>query len=91
MGSNKFSEGVFHGGSLATLILLSTYRLDYHAVMSITTTRIGAYPKPGCVDIGNFAETGTDDGATRVFSCTNDDTARVDEALLLCAIEEAAI
>ena len=57
--------------------------------MSITTTCIGAYPKPGYVDIGNFAETGTDDGATRAFSYTNDDAARVDEALLLRATEEA--
>ena len=41
--------------------------------MSISTTCIGAYPKPDYIEIGNFAETGApDDGATRAFSYTQD-------------------
>jgi 5-methyltetrahydropteroyltriglutamate--homocysteine methyltransferase len=57
--------------------------------MSITTTCIGAYPKPGYVDIGNFAETGNDDGATRAFSYTQDSADQVAEALLQRATADA--
>jgi 5-methyltetrahydropteroyltriglutamate--homocysteine methyltransferase len=58
--------------------------------MSITTTCIGAYPKPGYVAIGNFAETGApDDGVTRDFSYTQDDAAEVPEDLLLRATAQA--
>jgi 5-methyltetrahydropteroyltriglutamate--homocysteine methyltransferase len=65
-------------------------RLDYHASMRITTTCIGAYPKPGYVDIGNFAETGAaDDGSTRAFSYTQDSAAEVPGELLLQATAEA--
>lgn len=58
--------------------------------MSILTTCIGAYPKPDYVDIGNFAETGADDGgATRAFSYTQDSAVEVPEELLLRATAEA--
>ncbi|MCG6890265.1 MAG: cobalamin-independent methionine synthase II family protein [Gammaproteobacteria bacterium] len=58
--------------------------------MSITTTCIGAYPKPDYVEIGNFAETGApDDGATRAFSYTQDSAAEVPEELLLRATAAA--
>jgi len=58
--------------------------------MSITTTCIGAYPKPDYVAIGNFAETGApDEGVTRDFSYTQDDAAEVPEVLLLRATEQA--
>jgi len=58
--------------------------------MSITTTCIGAYPKPDYVAIGNFAETGApDDGVTRDFSYTQDDAAEVPEDLLLRATAQA--
>ena len=58
--------------------------------MRITTTCIGAYPKPGYVAIGNFSETGApDDGHTRDFSYTQDDAADVAEELLLRATGEA--
>ena len=58
--------------------------------MSITTTCIGAYPKPDYVAIGNWAETGApDDGATRDFSYTQDSAAEVPEKLLLRATAAA--
>jgi 5-methyltetrahydropteroyltriglutamate--homocysteine methyltransferase len=58
--------------------------------MSITTTCIGAYPKPDYVEIGNFAETGApDNGATRAFSYTQDSAAEVPEELLLRATAAA--
>ena len=58
--------------------------------MSITTTCIGAYPRPDYVEIGNFAETGApDDGLTRAFSYTQDSSAEVPEELLLRATQAA--
>ena len=57
--------------------------------MSITTTCIGAYPKPDYVAIGNWAETGADDGATRDFSYTQDSASEVPETLLQRATAEA--
>ena len=58
--------------------------------MSITTTCIGAYPRPDYVEIGNFAETDApDDGLTRAFSYTQDSSAEVPEALLLRATQAA--
>ena len=57
--------------------------------MTITTTCIGAYPKPDYLDIGNFAETGDDDGATRAFSYTQDSAADVPETLLQRATKDA--
>jgi len=58
--------------------------------MSVTTTCIGAYPKPDYVNIGNFAETGAaDDGATRAFSYTQDSAIGVPEELLSKATAEA--
>ena len=58
--------------------------------MSIATTCIGAYPKPGYVEIGNFAETGAaDEGQTRAFSYTQDSADKVPEELLLQATAEA--
>lgn len=58
--------------------------------MTITTTCIGAYPKPDYVEIGNFVETGApDDGATRAFSYTQDSAAEVPEELLLRATAAA--
>ncbi len=58
--------------------------------MSITTTCIGAYPKPDYVAIGNWAETGApDQGATRDFSYTQDSAAEVPEELLQRATSEA--
>jgi 5-methyltetrahydropteroyltriglutamate--homocysteine methyltransferase len=68
---------------------LSRLRLDYDASMSITTTCIGAYPKPDYVEIGNFAETGADEGATRAFSYTQDSAAAVPEELLRRATRDA--
>ncbi len=54
--------------------------------MTITTTCIGAYPKPDYVQIGNFAETREQAaGATRSFTYTQDDADRVPEELLLRA------
>ena len=58
--------------------------------MSITTTCIGAYPKPAYVEIGNWAETGApDDGATRDFSYTQDSASLVPDELLRRATAEA--
>jgi len=58
--------------------------------MSITTTCIGAWPKPDYVAIGNFAETGApDEGVTRDFSYTQDDAAEVPEDLLVRVTEQA--
>ncbi len=58
--------------------------------MSITTTCIGAYPKPDYIDIGNFAETGeADDGATRAFTYTRESVDEVPEELLQRATNEA--
>jgi 5-methyltetrahydropteroyltriglutamate--homocysteine methyltransferase len=70
--------------------LLSRRYFHYYPLMSITTTCIGAYPKPDYIEIGNFAETGApDDGATRAFSYTQDDADEVPEELLLQATAEA--
>ncbi len=58
--------------------------------MAITTTCIGAFPKPDYIDIGNFAETGQQEqGDTRAFTYTQDDADRVPEALLLRATRAA--
>ncbi|MCP4982896.1 MAG: hypothetical protein GY935_20665 [Gammaproteobacteria bacterium] len=58
--------------------------------MSITTTCIGAYPKPDYVEIGNFAETEQqDDGASRAFTYTHDDANQVPEESLVRATESA--
>jgi 5-methyltetrahydropteroyltriglutamate--homocysteine methyltransferase len=59
--------------------------------MSILTTCIGAYPKPGYIDIGNFSETEEqiDDSSTRSFSYTPDNTDQVSETLLVKATGEA--
>ncbi len=58
--------------------------------MPVTTTCIGAWPKPDYVAIGNFAETGeADDGATRAFTYTQDDAGEVAEDLLVKATGEA--
>ena len=58
--------------------------------MNITTTCIGAYPKPTYVKIGNWAETGApDDGASRDFSYTQDSASEVPEDLLQRATTEA--
>ena len=58
--------------------------------MAITTTCIGAYPKPDYVEIGNFAETELqDDAITRAFTYTNHQAGKVPEELLLRATREA--
>ncbi len=58
--------------------------------MAITTTCIGAWPKPDYLGIGNFAETGDQDGSpTRAFTYTQDDADRVPEELLLEATRAA--
>jgi 5-methyltetrahydropteroyltriglutamate--homocysteine methyltransferase len=58
--------------------------------MAIITTCIGAYPKPGYVEIDNFAETEVqDDSITRAFTYTNDQAGKVPEELLLRATREA--
>ena len=58
--------------------------------MAITTTCIGAYPKPDYVEIGNFAETEVqDESITRAFTYTNDQAGEVPEELLLQATREA--
>jgi methionine synthase II (cobalamin-independent) len=58
--------------------------------MKITTTCIGAYPKPGYIEIGNFAESeDQDDSATRAFTCTHDTAEQVAEELLIRALAEA--
>jgi hypothetical protein len=44
--------------------------------MKITTTCIGAYPKPDYIEIGNFAESeDQDDSATRASTYTHDTAA----------------
>lgn len=58
--------------------------------MSLATTCIGAYPKPGYVAIGNFSESDhQDDGITRAFTYTQDDADQVPEELLRRATREA--
>jgi len=58
--------------------------------MKITTTCIGAYPKPDYIDIGNFAETeDQDSSATRAFTCTQDSADQVAEELLVRATQAA--
>ena len=58
--------------------------------MTITTTCIGAYPKPDYVEIGNFTETEIqDDSITRAFTYTNDQAGEVLEEFLLRATREA--
>ena len=58
--------------------------------MSIRTTCIGAYPKPGYIEIGNFAETGQQDsGTTRAFTYTDDGAGEVAEELLVEATRAA--
>jgi 5-methyltetrahydropteroyltriglutamate--homocysteine methyltransferase len=62
----------------------------YHNAMTITTTCIGAYPKPGYITIGNFAETSEqDDSATRAFTYTQERVDEVSEELLLQATAAA--
>ncbi len=56
--------------------------------MGITITCIGAYPKPGYIKIGNFAETDQqDDSVTRAFTYTQDNAAGVPEDLLIRATQ----
>jgi 5-methyltetrahydropteroyltriglutamate--homocysteine methyltransferase len=58
--------------------------------MRITTTCIGAYPKPDYIEIGNFAETRDQDGgATRAFTYTQDTADQVPEELLVKATQAA--
>ena len=58
--------------------------------MKITTTCIGAYPKPGYINIGNFAETEDQDGsATRAFTYTQHSADQVAEELLARATQAA--
>jgi 5-methyltetrahydropteroyltriglutamate--homocysteine methyltransferase len=58
--------------------------------MSITTTCIGAYPKPDYIEIGNFAETDDQDGGTtRAFTYTYDSADQVPEELLVKATQAA--
>ncbi|MBT8437767.1 MAG: 5-methyltetrahydropteroyltriglutamate--homocysteine methyltransferase, partial [Gammaproteobacteria bacterium] len=58
--------------------------------MAISTTCIGAYPKPDYIEIGNFAETGEqDDSVTRAFTYTQDNADKVPEELLTRATLEA--
>ena len=58
--------------------------------MRITTTCIGAYPKPDYIEIGNFAETrDQDSGATRSFTYTQDTADQVPEKLLVKATRAA--
>ena len=62
----------------------------YHGVMAISTTCIGAYPKPDYIHIGNFAETEQqDNGVTRAFTYTQDNAAEVPETMLIRATGEA--
>ena len=69
---------------------MSVPGFPYDAAMGISTTCIGAYPKPDYVAIGNFAETDEQSGdTTRAFTYTQDDAERVPEALLLRATEAA--
>ncbi len=54
--------------------------------MGITTTCIGAYPKPDYIKIGNFTESDEqDDSVTRAFTYTQDNAAEVSEELLIRA------
>lgn len=58
--------------------------------MAITTTCIGAYPKPDYLAIGNFVESEVQDGSTtRAFSYTQDDADQVPEELLQKATAQA--
>lgn len=58
--------------------------------MAITTTCIGAYPKPDYLAIGNFIESEFQDGGTtRAFSYTQDDADQVPEELLQKATAQA--
>lgn len=58
--------------------------------MAITTTCIGAYPKPDYLAIGNFIESEVQDGSTtRAFSYTQDDADQVPEELLQKATAQA--
>ena len=58
--------------------------------MKITTTCIGAYPKPDYIEIGNFAESEDQDGsATRAFTYTDDSANQVSEELLIKATRDA--
>ena len=62
----------------------------YYGAMAISTTCIGAYPKPDYIDIGNFAETlQQGDSITRAFTYTQDSAAEVPEAMLVRATGEA--
>jgi len=64
--------------------------ITYHVLMGILTTCIGAYPKPDYIEIGNFAETETQDaGSTRAFTYTHDDADQVAEELLVDATRAA--
>ncbi|MFT5114081.1 MAG: 5-methyltetrahydropteroyltriglutamate--homocysteine methyltransferase [Parasphingorhabdus sp.] len=59
--------------------------------MPITTTCIGAYPKPDYISTGNWAEAspGQQDGESREFTYTNDYASDVPEELLVKATLEA--
>ena len=58
--------------------------------MTIRSTCIGAYPKPGYIEIGNFAETERqDDSSTRSFTYTDDAADQIPEDLLVQATGEA--
>jgi 5-methyltetrahydropteroyltriglutamate--homocysteine methyltransferase len=58
--------------------------------MKISTTCIGAYPKPDYIEIGNFAETeDQDSSATRAFTYTQDTADQVAEELLIKATQAA--
>jgi len=58
--------------------------------MTIRTTCIGAYPKPGYIEIGNFAESEEQDASvTRAFTYTHDDADQVAEELLVDATRAA--
>jgi len=94
MPGKEIIQVLIHSESLTArkqqLRLLSSHLFYYDRRMSITTTCIGAYPKPDYVGIGNFAETGApDDGLTRAFSYTQDSSAEVSEELLLRATQAA--
>ena len=94
MPGKEIIQLLIHRASLTArklqIRLLSSTRFYYDRRMSITTTCIGAYPKPDYVEIGNFAETGApDDGLTRAFSYTQDSSAEVPEELLLRATRAA--
>jgi hypothetical protein len=59
--------------------------------MKITTTCIGAYPKPDYIEIGNFAESeDQDDSATRAFTYTHDTAEQVaEEPLFVRKVDDA--